>query len=68
MLAVLSVVGGWIGLPHGFLWGDRVRPLPRAVAGDAAAREAHHPTTGTLLFLIAVASGVGLAGIGARLC
>ena len=63
VLAVLSLVGGFIGLPHGFLWGDEIghylEPSVAVLGGGM-----HHPTTGTLVFLIAVASGVGLAGIG----
>jgi NADH-quinone oxidoreductase subunit L len=63
VLAFLSLVGGFIGLPHGFLWGDEIghylEPSLAVLGGGM-----HHPTTGTLVFLIAVASGVGLAGIG----
>ncbi|MBX3026897.1 NADH-quinone oxidoreductase subunit L [bacterium] len=62
VLAVLSLVGGFIGLPHGLLWGDEIgHYLEPSVA---ALGHLPHPSTGTLVFLIAVASGVGLAGIG----
>src|SRR6185295_19768093 len=62
VLAVLSAVGGFIGLPHGLLWGDEVgHYLEPSVA---MLGHVPHPTTGTLIFLIAIASGVGLAGIG----
>jgi NADH-quinone oxidoreductase subunit L len=62
VLAVLSLVGGMVGLPHGFLWGDQIgHYLEPSLA--VAHGEAHHPSTGLLLFLIGTASGVGLAGI-----
>jgi NADH-quinone oxidoreductase subunit L len=62
VLAVLSAVGGFIGLPHGLLWGDEIgHYLEPSVA---MLGHVSHPTTATLIFLIAVASGVGLAGIG----
>ncbi|MFN8641257.1 MAG: NADH-quinone oxidoreductase subunit L [Candidatus Binatia bacterium] len=62
VLALLSLVGGFIGLPHGLLWGDEIGHYLEpsvAVLGHLP-----HPSSGTLMFLIAVASGVGLAGIG----
>jgi NADH-quinone oxidoreductase subunit L len=62
VLAILSAVGGWVGLPHGFLWGDQIGHY----LDPALANMPHepHPTSGTLFFLIAVATGVGLGGIG----
>jgi len=62
VLAFLSAVGGWVGLPHGFLWGDRFGHYLEPALASLPHAEAE-PTTGTLLFLIAVASGVGLGGI-----
>ncbi len=62
VLAALAIVGGLVGLPHGVLWGDQfghyLEPSLATLPGAA-----HHPSTGTLLFLIAVATGVGLGGI-----
>jgi len=62
VLAVLSAVGGLVGLPHGVLWGDQfghyLEPALAALPHQA------HPTSGTLVFLIAVATGVGFGGIG----
>ncbi|MGD9764708.1 MAG: NADH-quinone oxidoreductase subunit L [Candidatus Binatia bacterium] len=60
VLAALSVVGGWIGLPHGVLWGDW---FGHYLAPSLPHVEAHHPSTGTLLGLMAVATAVGLLGI-----
>ncbi|HSQ00952.1 MAG TPA: NADH-quinone oxidoreductase subunit L [Candidatus Dormibacteraeota bacterium] len=63
VLGALSLVGGLVGLPHGVAWGDRIgHYLEPSVAALAHAEQ--HPSTGMLVFLIAVASGVGLAGIG----
>ena len=62
VLAFLSLVGGFIGLPEGLLWGDEMGHYLEPSLAHLS--HAHHPTTGTLVFLIAVASGVGLAGIG----
>ena len=43
MLAVLSTVGGWVGLPHGVLWGDAFgHYLAPALA--SLARHEPHPT------------------------
>jgi NADH-quinone oxidoreductase subunit L len=68
VLAVLSVVGGWIGLPHGFLWGDQFGHfLAPAVAAPAAhgAHGAGHAeiSTAMLLGLIVLTTGVAVAGI-----
>ena len=62
VLAFLSLVGGYIGLPEGLLWGDEMGHYLEPSLAHLS--HPHHPTTGTLVFLIAVASGVGLAGIG----
>jgi NADH-quinone oxidoreductase subunit L len=62
VLAFLSAVGGWVGLPHGFLWGDRFGHYLEPALATLPHGEAE-PSTGTLLFLIAVASAVGLGGI-----
>jgi NADH-quinone oxidoreductase subunit L len=62
VLAVLSLVGGFIGLPHGLFWGDSIGHYLEPSL--AALPHVRHPSTNTLVFLIAVASGVGLAGIG----
>jgi len=62
VLGVLAVVSGWVGLPHGFLWGNEFGHYLAPVVADIA----HHEiSTGTLLGLMALASGVGFAGIGA---
>jgi NADH-quinone oxidoreductase subunit L len=62
ILAVLSVVGGWVGLPHGVLWGDAfghyLAPSVGVVHG-----EGHHLSAATVYTLMAIATGVGLVGI-----
>ena len=63
VLATLALVGGWVGLPDGFLWGDRFGAYlaPSLAALPHAA--AHEASGGTLLFLIGSATTVALAGI-----
>jgi NADH-quinone oxidoreductase subunit L len=64
VLAVLSVVAGWIGLPHGFLWGDRFgHYLAPVLAAPDALGHHHEITTGTLLFLMVLTTAVALTGI-----
>ncbi len=29
VLALLAIIGGWVGLPEGFLWGDKISEFPR---------------------------------------
>jgi len=62
ILAVLSIVGGWIGLPFGLLWGDAIGHY---LSPSLATPHGHHghPTTGTLLFLMTLATAVALFGI-----
>ena len=62
ILAVLAAIGGWVGLPGEFLWGDAIgRYLAPAVAlppghpGDASPE--------TLAFLMVVTTAVALGGI-----
>ena len=63
VLATLSAIGGWVGLPHGVLWGDLFgHYLEPALA--VLPQGEPHASSGTLFFLIAVATGVGLGGIG----
>lgn len=61
ILAVLSLVGGWIGLPFHLFWGDAIGDY---LSPSLAHVEHHgHPSTGTLLLLMLTATGVGLFGI-----
>ena len=62
ILAVLAVIGGWIGLPGNWLWGD---VIGRYLAPAVAAPPGHHgdPSTGTLAFLMIVTTSVALGGI-----
>jgi NADH-quinone oxidoreductase subunit L len=64
ILAVLSLTGGWVGLPGELLWGDAIG---RFLAPAVALSPGHHghPSTGTLAFLMAVATAVALGGIAA---
>ena len=63
VLAVLAAVGGWVGLPDGFLWGDRIGEYLAPSLAALGHGEAHHPSPGTLAFLIGSASAVALTGI-----
>jgi NADH-quinone oxidoreductase subunit L len=57
-LAVLSVVGGWVGLPDGFLWGNAFGSFLAPVVGTL------HPTVeASALALSVVATIAGLIGI-----
>ena len=61
ILAFLSVVGGWIGMPLHLAWGDAIgaylAPSLASIPHD------HHPSTGTILTLMGIATGVALFGI-----
>jgi len=63
VLAVLATVGGWVGLPGDWLWGDAIG---RYLAPALAVPSAHHgePSLGTLVFLMVVTTTVALSGIG----
>jgi len=67
VLSVLSVVGGWVGLPHGFLWGDRLGPYLEPVLGHLREHGGEHaaPAGATPLLLMLVTTGVAFAAIGA---
>ena len=62
VLAVLSVIGGYVGLPHGILWGDAfghyLAPSLGALPGAG-----HHLSTATIYTLMALATAAGLTGI-----
>jgi NADH-quinone oxidoreductase subunit L len=62
VLAVLAAVGGWVGLPGGWLWGDA---FGHYLAPSLAEPHGHHghPPVATLLFLMLVTTSVALAGI-----
>jgi NADH-quinone oxidoreductase subunit L len=62
VLAVLAAIGGWIGLPGDWLWGDAIG---RYLAPAVAAPPGHHadPSPGTLAFLMIVTTAVALGGI-----
>lgn len=61
ILAVLSIIGGYIGMPFHLLWGDAIGDY---LAPSLAHVEHHgHPSTGTLVMLMLSATGVALFGI-----
>jgi NADH-quinone oxidoreductase subunit L len=64
ILAILSIVGGWVGLPRGFLWGDRFGAYLAPVV--AAAPEAAHAQGAeqTVLLLMVATTAMALGGIG----
>ena len=63
VLAVLSLAGGWVGLPHGVLWGNQIdhylQPALAAVHGGE-----HHLGGGTVLLLTVLATAIALTSIG----
>ncbi len=63
ILAVLSVVAGWIGLPHGFLWGDELGHYLAPALASPDVLGHHEISTGTLLTLMVVTTAVALLGI-----
>ena len=63
VLATLSIVGGWIGLPENFLWGNRLTPYLAPSLGHLPHLEDHDPSSLTVKLLMLSASAVALAGI-----
>jgi NADH-quinone oxidoreductase subunit L len=66
ILAVLSTIGGWWGLPHGVLWGDRFGAyLEPVLASPHAAHGAGHAELGggAVLGLTLVTTAVALLGV-----
>ncbi len=62
LLAALAVVGGWVGLPEGLLWGDRFgRFLAPVLASPAHGHV--EASAGTTASLTLVTTAVALAGI-----
>jgi NADH-quinone oxidoreductase subunit L len=61
VLAVFSVIGGWIGLPEGLLWGDAFRRFLTPVVGPFTPEVAHAVSP---LALSAVATASSLIGLG----
>jgi NADH-quinone oxidoreductase subunit L len=62
ILAALAAVGGWIGLPGGWLWGDAFGHYLAPVLAEPHGHHGH-PSTLTLLSLMLVTTSVALAGI-----
>ena len=63
VLAVLSIVAGWIGLPHGVLWGDQFGHYLAPVLAPRDALGHHEISGGTVLLLTLVTTAVALGGI-----
>ncbi len=62
VLAVLSLIGGWIGLPHGVLWGNQ---LDHYLAPSLASLHHgdHHLAGVTVLLLTVLAVAIAVASI-----
>ena len=62
LLAVLSLVGGWVGLPHGVMWGNQ---LDHYLAPTLASLEhgGHHLAGTTVLLLTLLAVAIAVASI-----
>jgi len=66
VLALLSIVGGWIGLPAHWLWGNRFEHFLAPVFGHV---EAEHVSAALEYGLMGVSVAIALVGIGlAYLC
>jgi len=63
VLAILSVVGGYIGLPAHWLWGNRFEAFLEPVFG-AAAHEGAHLAEATEYALMGTSVAVALLGLG----
>jgi NADH-quinone oxidoreductase subunit L len=60
VLAAFSIVGGWIGLPLHWLWGDRFSEFLAPVLGSHAV----HLSVGTELVLMGASIAAALIGLG----
>ncbi len=59
ILATLAVIGGWVGLPNGMLWGDAFARFLAPVVGEF---KPHVEASGALLSIAATgASAIGIA-------
>ena len=63
VLALLSIVAGWVGLPHGVLWGDQFGHYLAPVLAPPHALGHHEISGGTVLVLTLVTTAVALLGI-----
>jgi NADH-quinone oxidoreductase subunit L len=57
VLALLAVIGGWVGLPEGFLWGDKISEFLAPSVGNYA--PVLHGS-----FVGLTSASLGLAGLG----
>ena len=62
VLAVLSTVGGWVGLPHGVLWGNELAHYLEPALAVAHGGE-HHLAGLTVLLLTLLATSIALGSI-----
>ncbi|HVN87865.1 MAG TPA: NADH-quinone oxidoreductase subunit L [Candidatus Binatia bacterium] len=60
ILAVLSIVGGWIGLPSHWLWGNRFEQFLAPVFGH---QDAEHVSAALEYGLMATSVGIAVVGI-----
>jgi NADH-quinone oxidoreductase subunit L len=63
VLSFLAIVAGWVGLPHGFLWGDEFGHYLAPVLASPDVLGHHAIGTGTLLTLMVVTTATALLGI-----
>ncbi len=63
VLAVLSLVGGWVGLPHGVLWGNQLDHYLQPSLAVAHGGE-HHLSGAVILMLTLLAVVIALSSIG----
>jgi NADH-quinone oxidoreductase subunit L len=63
VLSVLSIVAGWVGLPHGVLWGDQFGHYLAPVLASPDALGHHAISGGTVLILTVVTTAIALLGI-----
>jgi NADH-quinone oxidoreductase subunit L len=61
ILALLSLAGGWIGLPAGLLWGDRIGEFLRPIVGQAKAAPGAQALMLSAIASIAAVIGLALA-------
>jgi len=61
VLAVLAMIGGWVQLPEGWLWGDAFTHFLRPVVGRFHSEAAHSAATGAIGVLAILVTLIGIA-------
>ncbi|HLK87203.1 MAG TPA: NADH-quinone oxidoreductase subunit L [Candidatus Binataceae bacterium] len=60
VLAVLAVIGGWVQLPRGWLWGGAFTRFLSSVVGPFRTEAAHGAATGTIGLIATLATLIGI--------